>query len=288
MFKSLKEVITWSQNSTPQDDWNTWKEWQKNQPPTIYEKSDIFQHFLNHRPSFIIPKDSVVNLQNSKYFIYCFGDFASLIVYPETPSHDYLTLLLDIYDICKGISRRLTGDLPGISILRECVQRRNLNGFRNHNFDQYAYNYAEIHAHTVAQFSLSTLIMRLIGHYLNMLIPECSPIAQFSLSLCQKAYENETFGITTLNNYPQLTSQPIAINKKSSSKEVSSGGSWPRDRQLFCKRCTKCDRLTENVWGRFNVCIDCHQKRICSICGETPKAITDDDLPKCQQHLKNR
>lgn len=292
VLSDWKTLITWSTTSI-QDDWNTWEEWQRSQPPIHYEKSDIFQYYLSCRPSFQPPYQSVSLGQNSKYYIYCFGDFATVMVNPDTRNvFEYFKLLLDIYDVCKGYSRRITGDPTGIAILRDTIKRRKLDGLESHDFKQYEYSYTSIHAHTVAQYSLSTLIMRLIENYMSYL-NFCRHYIAISTPLCKKSYEGCVFGAPfvqpTMRSISEgilglnMTSDKIPIERKRSKSNEFKGLSLPRD-SAMCVRCQTCSRITERPWGVHKVCLDCHIKRICSKCGKPAAVIGVDNFPKCQKH----
>ena len=282
MFKTLTGLISWTSTDS-RDEWRTWEEWQRHQPPAHYEKSDIFQYYLSYRPKFQPPRYSCASGYQSKYFIYCFGDFCSLLVNSTLNGDaiEYFITLLDIYDVCKGFSRRLTGDPQGIAIIREVVLTRTLFPLQKYDFNQCAYNYDVIHAHTVAQYSLSTLLMRLVSQYMSYAgVRGYYPAV--AVHICQKAYEECVFGAPVVSSSKSIS---INIPRKNKPEELR-GVSWPRD-QSTCLRCKTCNRVTENTWGNFNTCLDCHMKRICSICGAQAIIIGMDDLPKCYIHQDN-
>lgn len=275
MFKTITNLIPWSK-STIKDEWSTWEEWQRHRNPSHYEKSDIFHYYLANRPIFSPPKNAC---HNNKHYIYCFGDFSAILVTPTGGENalEYLILLVDIYDVCKGVSRRLlTGDPPCITLVRNVIRKRNLTLLQSFDFYQYEYPYCQIHAHTVAQYSLSTLLMRFISHYMSYIdIRKSYPM--IDIALCQKACHDCVFGTPIFQ-----TSSPITIPFRPKLDEVR-GSSWPSDNKT-CLKCAKCKRVTENIWGDFDVCLDCHSKRICSVCGEKAVIISHDDLPKCNLH----
>lgn len=283
MLKTLTDWVTWT-NITNQEEWNTWEEWQRCQQPSHYEKSEIFQYYLSVRPNFQPPADSCISSYNSKYFIYCFGDFASLLVNPHGGANilDYITLLLDVYDVCKGISRRIKGDPSYISLLREIVLKRKLDMLQKYSFEQHSYPYNIIHGHTVAQYSLSTLIMRFIGHYLSQTTTRGHYPTILSSS-CQDAYINFNFGAPVILSTPKGSAAISIIQPQKNKQEKFRGCSWPQDYSK-CHRCKICTRMTENIWGDFNTCIDCHLKRICSVCSSQAVIISNDGLPKCSFH----
>lgn len=326
-FKTLTDWITWKHGTT-EDEWITWEEWQRQQPPSHYEKSPIFQHYLMKRPNFQPPQNSCLNGYNREYYVYCFGDFTALIVNARSGGDiiQYIGLLLDVYDVCKGRSRSITGDPNCIAVLRKVILTQSLEFLKRYNFTSHCYPHKRLHAHTVVQYSLSTLIMRLVCHYLSQAGPK-GYYPGISFPLCKEAYDECIFGspVTMIASYssrqqtsshPSNTLQvsaPININSPSclnihnigrikkdeetdTHKEETvtkpidikpddiHGYSWPRNPSK-CLRCKICTRVCENFWGKFDTCMDCHLKRICSICGTAAVIITpDDNLPKCHEH----
>lgn len=284
MLGSFSNWLTWT-TTNPKDEWETWELWQRSQSPIHYEKSDVFQYYLSCRPQFRAPKSASNIGPKSIYFIYCFGDFATLLVNPSidyvVDVTSYCTLLLDFYDTCKGISRRITGDPNGISVLREVVRKNSTIPLHAHDFNQYIYDYTIIHAHTVAQYSLSTLLMRLVGNYMHNTTSHGNYPA-ITFSKCEKAYREYSFGDRTCSLSGSI---PISIPTKVIIEE-SRGSSWPRD-TATCSRCQICNRVSENLWGTFNVCLDCYMKRICSKCSLTATVIGSDNLPKCALHQED-
>ncbi|CAH6418450.1 Hypothetical protein HVR_LOCUS158 [uncultured virus] len=292
MFNSLSNLLTWTTTSTtPQDEWNTWEVWQRVQPPAHYEKSDIFQYYLIYRPEFQVPQHAATTGHHNKAFKYCFGDFTPLVV-SSSGSCDivsYCNLLLDVYDICKGFTRRFKGDPTGIILIREIVIKRDLTPLYNRDFSKYCYDYGLLHAHTVAQYSLSTLIMRLLTNYLYY---ACSRkyFPHITSEVCEKAYRTCAFGDRQrVETIPITTSVPRSIPispQPGPNDEGKAASSWPGDPASYL-RCNSCKRVTENRWGTFNSCLDCHMKRICSKCGATPVVIISvDKLPKCRLHCE--
>lgn len=279
MLGSFSNWLTWT-TTTPKDEWDTWELWQRSQPPIHFEKSDVFQYYISCRPQFRAPKFAANNGPKSIYYIYCFGDFATLLVNPSLGDDvtSYCTLLLDLYDTCKGISRRITGDPNGISVLREVVRKKSIIPLHAHDFTQYTYDYEIIHAHTVAQYSLSTLLMRMIANYMHN-ISSHGNYPTITAVKCEKAYHEYSFGDRA--SVP-ISTTPISIPTKVIIEE-GRGSSWPRDAST-CSRCQICNRVSENLWGTFNACLDCHMKRICSSCSLTAVVIGSDNLPKCKLH----
>ena len=282
MLGSLGNWLTWT-TTNPKDEWDTWEVWQRSQPTSHYEKSDIYSYYLTVSPQFKVPKFSASVSPKSTYYVYCFGDFAALLV---NPSYDltcvdianYCLLLLDFYDKCKGISRHITGDPVGISVLREVVKKNSSIPLHAHDFNQYAYDYGIIHAHTVAQYSLSTLLMRMVASYMNTTSSHGNYPA-ITVARCEKAYKEYAFGDRSRLKFE---STPINIPQKIFVEEGRCS-SWPRD-SATCSRCQICGRVSENLWGAFNSCLDCHMKRICSVCSLPAVVICSDNLPKCKLH----
>lgn len=286
MFGTLSNWLTWSSHS--KEEWDVWELWQRSQLLSHYENSEIFTHYKSSRPQFKSPKNSAISDSNSLYYNYCFGDFSQILILPNTKSNKlsedairYCALLLDFYDNCKGFSRRITGDPTCISILRSVIKKKSLLPFRKHDLNQYAYDYTLIHAHTVVQFSLSTLIMRFFCNYIaNSLSLKEYPSIQ--ISRCKYAYKQQAFSLIIENNVESLTSIPLEIPNRIIVEE-NKCASWPRASK-FCTKCQICNRVTENLWGTFDACIDCHMKRICSICSQPAIIIGTDNLPKCKDH----
>lgn len=291
MIRTLTDWMNLT-TTTAQDEWNIWREWQRHQSPSHYEKSDIFQYYLSKRPCFQPPIQSCAFGHGAKYYVYCFGDFTTLMVNPTAGNViEYLIALLDVYDVCKGYSRHLKGDPTGIAIIREVIQKKTLVPLEAHDFTQYSYEYNVIHAHTVAQYSLSTLLMKLLGNYMSHIsAPGYHTKTELAISLlsCRKAYDSCIFGapmsdklLTTPNQ--NVVSNTIAIEQRRQKTEDFRGYSWPSDR-ASCMRCKICSRVTENTWGLFYACLDCHLKRICSKCGKAAVIIGSDNFPKCYHH----
>lgn len=312
MLTSLTNWLSWTttqpvhtdQNTTsrPENEWMAWEVWQRSQPPSHFEKSEMFQYYLSCRPQFSHVKNSILLYENYIYQSYCFGDFSAIFVNPANVNIStveavrYCNFLLDFYDICKGITRRLTGDPSGIAVLREVVNKNTIIPLFKHDFNQYKYDYTILHAHTVCQYSLSTLLMRLLCNFLSRFTFEIN-FEEISMDRCKSAYENYNFGHPFVRNIEQILKNDklVATNKLKFSQcsipmgipqkillEEEKCSSWPRN--LTCSRCSKCNRVSENLWGIFHCCIDCHMKRICSKCGITATVIGSDKLPKCESH----
>ena len=251
--------LTWAVVD-PKDEWETWELWQRKQPPSHYDKSDIFQYYLSYRSDFQPPPSAASTGPNSLIYNYCFGDFAALLIdtsikvgkeaaadvkqtSPSNRDHAilYFSLLLDVYDTCKGFSRKFRSDPTGISLLREIIHKNSLAPVHSHDFGIYSYDYGVLHAHTVAQYSLSTLLMLFVSNYLYHIgiqgnFPYIAP------AVCQRAYI-QYFFIYHHNPDPprNIVTAPIDIPSVNS----SDGGkiaSWPLDTRAVSS-CTVCARL---------------------------------------------
>lgn len=158
----------------------SWKQWQSMQAPSHYEKSEIFRYYISLRRNFRPPRNSCINGKDSTCYVYCFGDFAALITETKEENPDinamvdYFDLLLDIYDVCKGSLRKLRGDPYCINMMREVSRKKTMVPFINYDAEFCMYPYHMIHAHTVAQYSLSALIMRLASHWFCKNLGDCS------------------------------------------------------------------------------------------------------------------
>ena len=143
----------------------------------------------------------------------------------------------------------------------------------------YYYDYSIIHAHTVAYFSLSTLVMMLVSNHIGRITGHKNH-RTIDFEKCKKAYENCVFGIP--EEIHIIKSAPIDIIPHSRNHIMAN--SWPVTKQI---KCSKCSRLTEGTWGKFGYCLDCHLKKACSSCGADAQGKSEnDDMPKCSFHLK--
>jgi hypothetical protein len=262
----MKEMLkyfpgfTKSTTFTP-DELNVLEAWQFPQASSHYEKSHIFGYYLKWRPQFETPHNSVIFTDDKKYYTYCFGEFTPLIVIPRVGTNviAYLELLIDVYDTCKGYARRIMGDTPGIKIIREAITKKNLLPLHQHDFKQYSYPFERIHAHTMAMYRLSTLLLRITSHFLyNLSSTSGEPIM---VQQCSDAYDNNFYGKPIISN--------IGTN--------------------VGVKCHTCTLMTERQYGRFNVCLDCHTREICSVCGASAQKAQminqdQDGLPKCEMH----
>ena len=79
----------------------------KKQPQEHYKSSSIFSYYKTYRTHFSTNK----TYYDEPIYRYCFGDFCYLIVNPKDSEWSimiYIQCLLDVYDVCKGMTRRIT------------------------------------------------------------------------------------------------------------------------------------------------------------------------------------
>lgn len=295
MFSSITNWFTGNSNAVDSE-WRVWLEWQKHQSPSHYTSSYVFKYFLKYNASFEPFSHNAMKDDNWKYYHYCFGDFTPLITIFGTEKDllKYVNILLAVYDTCKGIARRVSGDPPGIVIMRQAITLNNSAILFEHDYTQYSYNYGYLHAHTVAVYSLSTLLLRLLSNYLYS-ISITRKFANISLQLCHMAHKNSNYGELIYEN-PAAPAPTAPVNIPSAAS--SSTSSYPLN--IACKeitstscpsygtdhlKCHKCYRITEKLWGYFNVCLDCHLKRVCSKCGCISCDIAADGFPRCYYHI---
>lgn len=262
----------------PQEEWEIWEEWQKNQSEDHFLKSEIFEYFKSCQPNFDYPNPN----PDDKYLSYCFGDFTVFLVNPKNGGNviNYLSKLLLLYDTCKGFMRCIKGDPIGIARLREVVSRKSLEPLYTINLQNYYYDYTNIHSHTVVQFSLSTLIMRLVANYLAYLTTKTF-FVKISPSACKETFENVKFGSVVNGTRQFIISEAVQIYPNAEPEFKSS--SWPNQSYLLGK-CKVCNKSTYTFWGEFQSCLDCYNYRICSECGVPGVMIGFDNLPKCEYH----
>lgn len=198
--------------------WSYWMEWQSKVLPEHYESSELVRSYKRQRPRFSPPKYSCAEISHEEYS-YVMGEFAFLVCNPVngalTEAIEYVRLLVDIYDRCKGYSR-MVQDPPSISRLRKVLKTNRLSYLSNYDFSQFDYPHEKLHAHTVAEYSLSTLLMKVLSHYLHQTGLE-GKFRPISVSSCRRAMEAGTFGRVT-----NVRSLPITIEKRSSENDRTS------------------------------------------------------------------
>ena len=255
------------------ENFKKWQEWQNKQGTS---------HFLDCPLSGYIPvKPGFKNL----YVKYCFGHFENLIYLPEhCEPIRYLALLLSVYDQCKGYIRSIKGDPAGIILLRKVIKTQNLDELYEHDFHIYAYQYTTLHAHTVAYYSLSTLILFFVSHYMHFKSYKSDLFPHIDYDLCKNAYNVKSFG-----DVAYVQSKTSAIKIKSKDDLVAHKppcNSWPgiNNTANTQQKCDNCERACENFWGKHKHCLDCHLYKVCSVCGGELFCIGKDNYPRCVLH----
>lgn len=255
------------------ENFKIWEEWQKNQLPSHYIDSQLH--------TYIPPKKGYRNM----YIKYCFGLFEQLIYLPENSEPiNYFKLLITFYDKCKGYVRTFKGDPEGISLIRSIIKNEKLDELYNHNFNIYAYNYTAIHAHTVAYFSLSTLILFFISNYMHHKSYNSDIFPFINQDLCKTPYNNKIYGdISYVKTRPTSS---IIIKDKTETSNIRPCNSWPSivNNVNTPLKCVNCQRTSENYWGKHKLCLDCHLYKVCLICGGDYFCIASDNYPRCLLH----
>lgn len=275
MLKTIVDILYWK-SPTQEENHQIWQIWQSQQPNTHYRTSDVYDIYISKRADF-----TPVSTEIDQQIIYCFGEFSSFISngYTDITTIQYLLMLVDLYDICKGSSRKILGDSCKMSVLRNLVINRDIDKLGSINFNGHFYDYSKIHAHTVAQYSLSTLIYTLASNFLYYKgYNNCKKI---DLAKCSSAYTKKLFGSNNTVGKTVSLAIPCQIQQeKPKSYSLPETSSFILDN---LKRCPTCTRVCERLWGKFLLCADCHTKRRCSVCKDVASIITGDNLPKCNK-----
>lgn len=201
-----------------------------------------------------------------QYVCYCFGDFTPLISNHILTAQELITLsqtLLQIYDQHKGFDRKYRkGDPTDITFLRNFAQGEGWENIEKISFSKYHYPYHNLHAHTLANYSLSSLILRIVEHNLAF---QYNQFLAIDIQKCLEAYHNSTFA-------------PVIKNGNS----VIFASSWSSGMEYrYCPNCkNKCDSLC----GKFQVCLNCYIYNICRTCGAKVSHYTNDHKPYCSLH----
>lgn len=254
-------------------DHNAWRNWQLLQDPQHFEKSNVFRHFISQRPNILdflknrteYSQISSLGLELYRPYVeYCFGDFEVFVINPSQEDlSKYVLLMIDLYDICKGYTRLAFGDAPFISVLRNFIAFEDVNILLDHTWLDPIYDYNDFHAHTVAYFSLSSLIALFVRNYVGRLYPGKN-IPYIKIERCRKAYHDAVFGVKKPLQLPEPSlALDIPPNQNQPSPFGIQGKTWPR---MNNARCPECNRLTEGSWGKFNLCIDCYVNKKCVHC----------------------
>ena len=273
MFGKLASLVSGSSENP-----ESWVEWQKNKPSSHFQRSEAFHYFYTLHPDFVpIEHEGVTN----DYYCYCLGQFKAFAPsgWIGVVTRDrLLSFLLKFYDSCKGFGRSLLwGDPPGIQALRLALEKGEMESLSKINFSSLVYDYTVLHSHTVAVFSLSTLVLSLAAHVLSRTTTH-STFPSFELRLCKKALEMKIFG----SFIRETRSSAIEIPESRQPIEIAHG-SWPNN-FIAAHTCVYCHRKTEKLWGSNHSCLDCHMEKICSICGSPFSCRGSDGFPRCLLH----
>ena len=246
--------------TTNNDQFQTWLQWQNKQ---------LHSHFISSQYGVYINKKAG---QRNVYFRYCFGDFDNLIYQPENVNEvNYIILLLDVYDKCKGYKRTLVGDHEGITLMRAAAETKKIDALYAFDFSPFSIPYHQLHAHTVAYFSLSTLILFLLSNYLHLKSYSNDIFPSININLCKNAYNNKVFGdiayVVTHNKIiPKTTTTSIDIQKPKDTV-TRPCNSWPGPINNTINKCVNCKCVCENYWGEHKHCLNCHLFLVCFYCG---------------------
>lgn len=274
---------------------DVWLDWQKIQPPSHFMSSSVYQKFAKTNLEFHIEHDikdfgyatRVFDSSKETYYKHVFGDFYNFVMYIPQPKDllKSITMLISLYDHSKGYSRLVFGDPPIISFIKSVLVKHPvglfdltevMNDFGEKDFSVFVYDYSVLHAHTVAYFSLSSLIALLVSNIIGR-IKENRNHPVIELFKCKSTYESGYWPI--LQELTPTTTIPIPITTVPRNMSKS----WPI---VDNSKCRHCKRLTEGSWGKFGSCLDCHSKVICSSCGATASGRDKSNTPKCEFHLK--
>lgn len=267
----------WSQD--PTSEWDTWATWQAQRDDAHFAAFAAYSTFFRAQPDSFFPPTCVTSGPDAKYYWYALGVFAPLVVADAlTPAQtmSLATSLLTTYDSNKGYTRLLRGDPPAIAHVRSCVNQQNLALLRSYDYTPYAYDVSELHAHTVAQFSLSSLLLRLLAHALHR---SGSTAPRITVECCKAAYDRKTFCKSLANVSVASFWDPHA------DRPFMYGGGCSRWAVSAKYSCSLCRRLSETLWGHYHLCLDCYKTKACYVCGDSRVASTNEDgFPRCQEH----
>ena len=223
---------------TKEEKWKKWEDWQ------IQNLNEIEFVFIDYYT------DNYFKIEDCKEneFYPHFGRFSYFLNNKQTAIHD----LIHLYDSCKGYARYFTGDPTYIKLIKEYDLSANDKILGKIDFNEFFYDFHKIHAHIVALFSLSSLVMRLVAFHLA------------------KKGKMLQYGIKPL----------IEISNESK----------VRLRQCIeiFQRCSNCKRISEKIWGTHDLCYDCHLTKICNKCGNRKEIVYPSNirLPTCDSCKK--
>lgn len=259
------------------DFWEAAIVWQKKQDREHFTVCKIYNNYLLIGDKYNLPENNVTKSVHSKYYYYCFGNFSSFISNDLTFEEVRGTIrsLLNLYDTGKGYSRIILGDPEHITLLKSIVNIYTMQGLREYNFSKFMYDYGKIHAHTMAQYSLSTLIMLITSHLVNMLLKKETGKYDakniISSQICKNSYDNKV--------YQEFE---YFFKENNSLTSLTSSTSWPKS--VF--NCSNCGQICDKLWGDHNCCLNCHINVVCLKCG-TNVGIRKNNIssyPYCEDH----
>lgn len=191
--------------------WQSWLEWQKKQNRVHFERSDVFKKYASDKSNEI-----PIHLKFRDDITYVLGDFKYFIPFDHIRNDnifwDHIQVLINLYDCCKGVRRSIFGDSPFIIILRSCNNNKDISQLLKYNYDECRYDFETLHTHTVAYFSLSTLIMRITCHLLYLKYGSDTPLFPKINDLCfSDMYKQDCYGYNkenpiNIHSFPHLKS----------------------------------------------------------------------------------
>ncbi len=225
---------------TYNDTWNSWLEWQTKQAPIHFQRSDVFKKYASYNNSIMLrgrDKDIEYNTDN----MYVMGDFRYFIEfesrYDDDQFWDNVKLLLDLYDCCKGWRRLICGSSTFIIQLRYAHQHKSFAQLYNTDYQECNYDIRKIHVHTVAHFSLSTLIMRFVSTMIYQRMGEqeglLTPVFNhhmfelMRISDCYRCLDHDSIETNILNSNKITKSFPIVSNNTNKRQIINEPRSAP-------------------------------------------------------------
>jgi hypothetical protein len=259
----METLFSWVSGPSVPNEQDNWLKWQSCQKKEHFQSSDIYTYYKKNRTNFSTNK----NYYTNPVYRYCFGDYSYLLVNPKdinapcTTIVEYIALIIDFYDVCKGITRRFTWDPEVISMLRSVIRENNISLLKRYNFEVHHYDYCKLHAHTVAQYSISTLLGFFVSNYLDFFKETLFvEFPKINIFFCQKALIEKSFGSGAIaESFVKSSSMIDIVSSKPPTKEPR-WYSWPTDKTNFLY-CLACKRVTEKHWGEGCLCLDCHVQK---------------------------
>lgn len=203
---------------------------------------------INNCPTIDYYNENYFQINDCKDSIFYknFGRFSYFLENKESSILD----LIHLYDSCKGYARYFTGDPTYIKLIKQYSITNNDKLLNEINFDEFFYDYKKIHAHIVSLFSLSTLVMRMISYHLA------------------KKGKMIQYGVKCL----------IEVTDDFRSVRIT------QSIEIF-HRCSNCQRISEKIWGSYDLCYDCYLTKICNKCGKKKEIYypSNYNLPICDK-----